>query len=75
MKANSNFVCMEPPNEDIGINVCDLCGREVLCQSMVVLQANFGSPYDGESYTLDVCGDCMDGLINKLGVNSNEFTV
>ena len=44
---------------------CPICGQEEFVQSVVKLIANYGSTeHDGETITFNVCGDCIDKLIN-----------
>lgn len=53
-------------NYDSGFT-CAICGRHEEVPSIVSLQANYGSRlYDGERYTLYLCGDCIDSWINAI---------
>lgn len=61
---------MEQPNTDF-ICKCKLCGKVDLVLSELILKANYGSSYDGEVLTLDICGDCADRLFEQM---SNENT-
>lgn len=51
-------------NYDSGFT-CAICGRQEDIPSVVTLQANYGSRlYDGECYTLHLCGGCIDSWIS-----------
>lgn len=53
-------------NFDFGFT-CAICGRHEEIPSVVTLQANYGSrQYDGERYTLNLCGGCIDCWINVV---------
>lgn len=45
--------------------VCPICNRESEWPSEVVLRAHYGSVYDGNEYTLTLCDDCIDTLIES----------
>lgn len=49
-------------NADFVAEKCEVCGKAgELCLSELVLKAGYGSTkYDGETLTLNVCGDCID---------------
>lgn len=44
------------------IRGCECCGKDDLVASQVVLTFNYGSCYDGEILTLELCGDCIDKI-------------
>lgn len=45
--------------------ICDICGQEFLCPSIITLNAGYGSIHDGERLRLELCGDCFDTLFNS----------
>lgn len=46
---------------------CCFCGKDEFIPSVLTLSACYGSTeHDGERYTLLLCGDCIDSLINTL---------
>lgn len=51
---------------------CDICDQSDLVPSVVTLEANYGSKYDGERVTLMVCGDCMDWLRDSIAKHGGE---
>ena len=46
--------------------ICPLCGKRNLFPSIVRLEASYGSTYDGERNTVNVCGPCMDRLMGYI---------
>ena len=52
---------MIKPNGDF-IHGCECCGRDDLAASEITLKFNYGSKYDGEIITLNICGDCADKI-------------
>lgn len=46
---NSNFICPR-------------CGRADDVPSVMVMQANYGSSYDTERVTVELCGECFDEI-------------
>lgn len=46
--------------------VCEVCGQSDLVPSTVTIQANYGSQHDGETVTVQLCGDCVDKLLDGL---------
>lgn len=46
--------------------ICQVCGKTDLIPSLAILQANYGSSYDGETILLHVCGDCVDEIIETI---------
>ena len=58
--------------------VCDLCGRfrgdggDV--PSVVTAIANYGSTrHDGDKLTLQLCGDCIDWLMDSIPEGAGEW--
>ncbi len=55
---------------------CDICGKSELVLSSLKLSCRYGSKYDGEELTLNICVNCADKLyeiINKLSeVKENQ---
>ena len=45
---------------------CELCGAEDLVPSRIMLELNYGSRYDGDRLTLEICGNCADRLYKAL---------
>ena len=45
---------------------CDICDQPDLVPSTITLEANYGSKHDGTRVTLNVCGDCMDWIIDNI---------
>lgn len=39
---------------------CELCGAEDLVPSVIKLELNYGSKFDGDRLTLELCGNCAD---------------
>lgn len=62
---NRNFIdkCNESEPADF---YCDICGEEDLIPSRIIIECNYGSIYDGECLTLEVCGDCIDKIYNNI---------
>ena len=48
------------------IHSCECCGKDDLVASEITLKFNYGSKYDGESITLNICGDCADRVFEQL---------
>ena len=47
--------------------VCDICDQyDVYGPSQITLEANYGSKHDGERVTLNICGDCMDWIYDRI---------
>ena len=46
---------------------CDLCGKDGLSLSQITLEGGYGSKYDCERASLDVCEDCFDRLYEQWG--------
>ena len=46
--------------------ICPLCGKRDLFPSIVKLEANYGSVYDGERVTVNVCGLCIDSMVERM---------
>lgn len=42
------------------IQGCEVCGRDDLVASELILRCEFGSKNDMEQLTLNICGDCAD---------------
>lgn len=53
MQANDDFIC-------------PICGQSDWVASVIVLQANYGSCYDGEELELHLCGECFDFIYESL---------
>lgn len=45
---------------------CELCGAKDLVPSIITLELNYGSRYDGDRLTLELCSDCADRLYEAL---------
>ena len=46
---------------------CDLCGKhEVYGPCSLTLTFGYGSEYDGERLTLDLCAECADRIMKEL---------
>ena len=59
-------------NECNGINpcrcaICQGTDTRTACLSTVTLRPGYGSVHDMETYTVNLCGDCIDWLIGSLG--------
>lgn len=50
------------PNNDF---ICPLCHEHDYVPSEIILQANYGSSYDGEHVAIQLCGECFDKIWNK----------
>ncbi len=57
-QSNTDFICK-----------CGLCGNKGLALSELILKVGYGSNYDGETLTVDICGNCADKVYVAL---SNE---
>ena len=55
MQANDGFIP--------GDFQCEVCGQVDLVPSKIILECNYGSQYDGDKLTLEVCGRCMDKIM------------
>lgn len=53
------------------IHGCECCGNDALVASEITLKFNYGSKYDGEVLTLNICGDCADKIYSLI---QNEKT-
>lgn len=53
------------------IHGCEWCGKDALVASEITLKFNYGSKYDGEMLTLNICGDCADKIFEQL-FNGNK---
>ena len=51
--------------QDYGF-ICELCGRLDLVPSIIKLDANYGSEFDGERISLCLCGKCMDRIFKMI---------
>lgn len=40
--------------------ICPLCHEHDYVPSEIILQANYGSSYDGERMKIQLCGECFD---------------
>ena len=56
---------MIKPNGDF-IHSCECCGKDNLVASQIILKFNYGSQYDGEVLTLNICGECVDKIYNLI---------
>lgn len=45
---------------------CEMCGKNDLLLSELRLTCNYGSKYDGERMTIDICGNCADKIYNLI---------
>lgn len=45
------------PNNDF---ICPLCHEPDYVPSEIIMQANYGSSYDGEYMIIKLCGECFD---------------
>ena len=46
---------------------CDICDQDdIYGPSLITLEASRGSKHDGERVTLNVCGDCMDWIYDRI---------
>ena len=51
--------------------VCNKCGKEVpdgCCYLRFEGKIGFGSKYDGENISVDLCPTCLDELLDSLSV-------
>jgi len=55
-----------------GVFYCDICDQSDLVPSMVTIEANYGSKYDGERVTLRVCSDCIDWLLDNIAEHGGK---
>ncbi len=56
---------MREQNDDLIIKPCDICGGTDAVDtvlSSINLVLGFGSIYDGERVSLDICGECADKI-------------
>ena len=53
------------------VGVCAKCGKEMMKQRMTALYVK-ESPYVNPMILCHVCGDCLPGLLNHLGVGMPE---
>lgn len=51
--------------------ICQGTDTGVSCLSSVTLRAGYGSTHDMETYTVNLCGDCIDRLINALAAQED----
>lgn len=51
---------------------CDICDQTDLVPSVVTLEANYVSKYDGERVRLLVCGDCIDWLRDSIAKHGGK---
>lgn len=47
------------PNNDF---ICPMCNEHDYVPSEIILQANYGSSYDGEYMIIKLCGECFDKI-------------
>ena len=40
--------------------ICAICGGQFNFLSTIIMQANYGSAYDGDRIEIPLCGDCFD---------------
>ena len=55
--------------------VCEVCTSKMLVPSQIKLYAGYGSIYDGESISLNLCPACFDAVISCLGQRAGGDTV
>lgn len=48
------------------ISDCECCGKDDLIASQIILKCNYGSKYDGEILTLNICDDCADEIYDLI---------
>lgn len=65
MISNRNFI--DKRNESEPANFyCDICGKESLIPSRIIIECNYGTIYDGEKLMLEICGDCADRVYSNI---------
>lgn len=46
---------------------CNVCGKHRGCNPCeLTIEFNHGSKFDGEHFTMDLCGDCADWFMENL---------
>ena len=55
--------------------ICEVCSRKMLVPSQIKLYAGYGSIYDGESVSLNLCPACFEAVISCLGQRAGGDTV
>lgn len=63
--AESEVKKMMASNGDF-IRGCECCGQDSWVASEVMLKFSYGSKYDGETITLNLCSDCADMLFEQM---------
>ena len=61
-------------NEQKYCFTCSQCGKRDIFQSQLTITAGYGSKYDGEQYTLFLCGDCVDWIIDSMKESGIRYT-
>ena len=62
--------------------VCNMCTKVIDVSSnryldnYISIEKNwqYGSPYDGEQHTIDLCSDCYDILLGQLKISPGDNT-
>lgn len=65
MISNIDFIDKSNESEPASF-CCDICGKEDLIPSRIIIERNYGSIYDGEKLTLEICGDCADRIYSSI---------
>lgn len=50
--------------------ICEVCGEYDVAPSKLVLEAGYGSRYEGSRATLHVCANCIDHLFYALAIDA-----
>ena len=63
LKAVEKYRQNTKPNNDF---ICPLCHEHDYVPSEIILQANYGSSYDGERVVIQLCGECFDKIFTAF---------
>ena len=51
---------------------CEICGKEINCNSIIEFIGGYGSDYDLEKIEFKVCAECFDLLLSKFQTQAQQ---
>ncbi|MDR1531495.1 MAG: hypothetical protein LBS62_04805 [Clostridiales bacterium] len=76
------FITVASEAEKLHTVVCNMCGQEVSANQFGYLDEylsiekfwGFGSPYDGDCHTIDICMSCYEKFVNTCKIPPHSYS-